>query len=147
MTMKKQVLTIREANRLARGRARVTVDPEDPRLWRVEGDGWVEAHEPMTKLAWQTFLAEKVDAEAHEPAPTSGRHEMVAYSGEQGAVLKDVLRDALSPQAVAAIVAYLQPAKTKDKAVNHELNWFAERLTELVGGPEMQGRLAEEVGL
>jgi len=72
---------------------------------------------------------------------------MVAYSGEQNAVLKDVLSDALSPQAVAAIVAYLQPAKTKDKAVNHELEWFASRLTELVGGPKMQGRLAEEVAL
>ena len=141
-----KTLTIREANRLARGRARVTRSPEDPRLWRVEGDGWVEAHEPMTRLAWQAFLAEKVDAD-DGPAPASGRHEMVAYSGEQAAVLKDVLSDALSPQAVAAIVAYLQPAKTKDKAVNHELRWFAERLTELVGGPEMQGRLAQEVGL
>jgi len=144
LTMVK-TLTMREANRLARGRARVTRCPEDGRLWRVEGDGWVEAHEPMTRLAWQTFLAEKVDADG--PAPTSRRHEMVAYSGEQTAVLKDVLSDALSPQAVAAIVAYLQPAKTKDKAVNHELRWFAERLTELVGGPEMQGRLADEVGL
>ena len=153
----KTTLTIREANRLARGRARVTRSPEDGRLWRVEGDGWVQAHEPMTRLAWQTFLADppkagppragKVDAETGKPAPTSGRHEMVAYSGEQTAVLKDVLSDALSPQAVAAIAAYLQPAKTKDKAVNHELEWFASRLTELVGGPEMQGRLAEEVGL
>jgi len=55
-------LTIREANRLARGRAKVTVDPEDGRLWQVERPGSVEAHEPMTRLAWQTFLAEKVDA-------------------------------------------------------------------------------------
>ena len=140
-------LTIREANRLARGRARVTRSPEDPRLWRIEGDGWVEAHEPMGRLAWQTFLAEKVDAETGKPTLTRARHEMVAYSGEQTAALKDVLSDALSPQAVAAIVAYLQPAKTKDKAVNHELRWFAERLTELVGGPEQQGRLAEQVGL
>jgi len=62
--MKKQVLTIREANRLAKGRAKVSADPEDARLWRVERPGSVEAHEPMTKLAWQTFLAEKVDAEA-----------------------------------------------------------------------------------
>jgi hypothetical protein len=55
-------LTIREANRLARGRAKVTVDPEDGRLWQVERPGSVQAHEPMTRLAWQTFLAEKVDA-------------------------------------------------------------------------------------
>lgn len=33
---------------------------------RVEGDGWVEAHEPMGCLAWQTFLAEMVDAETDE---------------------------------------------------------------------------------
>ena len=154
----KTTLTISQANRLARGRARVTTSPVDPRLWRVEGDGWVEAHEPMARLAWQTFLADppnppragragKVDAETDEPTPTSGRHEMVAYSGEQTAVLRDVLSDALSPQAVAAIVACLQPAKTKDSAVNRQLRWFAERLTELVGGPEQQGRLAEEVGL
>jgi glutamine cyclotransferase len=137
----KKTLTIREANRLARGRARVTASPVDRRLWQVEGDGWVEAHEPMTRLEWQTFLAQKVDAE------TAEQHKSVAYSGDAAEVLKDVLRDNLSPRAVAAIVAYLQPARTKDKAVNHELEWFAERLTELVGGPEMQGRLAEEVGL
>jgi hypothetical protein len=141
-------LTIHEANRLAKSRwktVKVRRGPEDPRLWRVERPGSVRAHEPMTREAWLAFLAEKVDAETD--APTSGRHEMVAYSGEQTAVLKDVLSDALSPQAVAAIVAYLQPARTKDKAVNHELEWFASRLTELVGGPEQQGRLAEEVGL
>jgi len=142
-----KTLTIREANRLARGRAQVRASDVDPTLWQVQGNGWVEVHEPMTRLAWQTFLAEKVDAEAKEPTPTSGRHEMVAYSGEQAAVLRDVLSDALSPQAVAALVACIQPAKTKDNAVNRELRWFAERLTELVGGPEQQGRLAEEVGL
>ena len=130
-----KAITIREANRLARGRAKVSVDPVDRRLWQVEGDGWVGAHEPMTRLAWQTFLAEKVDAEANEPA------------GIDEQDLFDALKDNLSPQAVAAIVAYLQPAKTKDKAVNHELEWFTSRLTELVGGPEMQGRLADEVGL
>ena len=51
-----KVLTIREANRLARGRARVTVDPEDGRLWQVERPGSVEAHEPMTREAWLAFL-------------------------------------------------------------------------------------------
>ena len=131
----KTTLTILQANRLARGRARVTTSPEDPRLWRVEGDGWVETHEPMGRLAWQTFLAEKVGDPADGPA------------GIDEQDLFDALKDNLSPRAVAAIVAYLQPAKTKDKAVNHELKWFASGLTELVGGPEMQGRLAEEVGL
>jgi len=54
--MKKQVLTIREANRLAKGRAKVSVDPEDARLWQVERPGSVEAHEPMTREAWLAFL-------------------------------------------------------------------------------------------
>jgi len=49
-------LMIREANRLARGRARVSRDPVDRRLWRVEAEGMVEAHEPMTREAWLAFL-------------------------------------------------------------------------------------------
>ena len=49
-------LTIREANRLARGRAKVSVDAEDRRLWRVERPGSVQAHEPMTREAWLDFL-------------------------------------------------------------------------------------------
>jgi len=57
-------LTIREANRLARGRARVTVDPEDGRLWQVERPGSIQAHEPMTREAWLAFL------EAGVAAPT-----------------------------------------------------------------------------
>jgi len=49
-------LTIREANRLAKGRAKVSADPEDARLWRVERPGSVQAHEPMTREAWLAFL-------------------------------------------------------------------------------------------
>jgi len=61
-----KALTIREANRLAEGRAKVSVDPEDGRLWRVERDGGqsVQAHEPMTREAWLAFL------ETGEAAPT-----------------------------------------------------------------------------
>lgn len=147
--MKKQVLTIREANRLAKGRAKVSVDPEDARLWRVEADGWVEAHEPMGRLAWQTFLAEKVGDPADEPTPTSGRHEMVAYSGEQTAVLGAVLRDVLSPQALAVIALYLRegdPASSDDR-VNGEVWWFLDLVTDLLGGYDRQVALAAEVGL
>ena len=54
--MKKQVLTIREANRLAKGRAKASVDPEDARLWRVERPGRIQTHEPMTREAWLAFL-------------------------------------------------------------------------------------------
>ena len=55
-----KILTIREANCLAKGRAKVSVDPEDARLWWVERLGSVQAHEPMTREAWQTFLVEKI---------------------------------------------------------------------------------------
>jgi hypothetical protein len=51
-----KVLTIQEANRLAAGRAKVTVDPEDGRLWQVQRPGSVQAHEPMTREAWLAFL-------------------------------------------------------------------------------------------
>ena len=57
--MKKQVLTIREANRLAKARwktVKVRRDPEDARLWRVERPGSVQAHEPMTREAFLAFL-------------------------------------------------------------------------------------------
>jgi hypothetical protein len=59
-------LTVREANRLARGRAKVSVDPEDGRLWRVERDDGqsVQAHEPMTREAFLAFL------DTGEAAPT-----------------------------------------------------------------------------
>ena len=57
-------LTIREANRRVKGRAKVSVNPEDARLWRVERPGSVEAHEPMTREAFLAFL------DTGEAAPT-----------------------------------------------------------------------------
>jgi hypothetical protein len=61
-------MTIREANRLAQGRAKVSVDPEDTRMWRVERDGGqsVQAHEPMTREAWLAFLEMGVAAPAKD---------------------------------------------------------------------------------
>jgi len=49
-------LTLLEANRLARGRARVHPDPLDPKLWQVSGPGFLEAHKPMTRETWLAFL-------------------------------------------------------------------------------------------
>jgi len=62
-------------------------------------------------------------------------------------VLFDALQDNLSPQAVAAVVAYLQPAQTDNTEVNRQLRWLADRLTELVGGPDELARLTDELGL
>jgi len=92
----------------------VTKCLEDGRLWRVEGEGWVEVHEPMTRQAWLAFLADKVGGkkQRHVARPptykaTVGgrkvcvtvpeRHDHVAYEGAAAEVLKDLLRDNLSP--------------------------------------------------
>jgi len=139
-----KVLTIQEANRLARGRAKVTVDPEDGRLWQVERPGSVQAHEPMTREAWRAFL----DTGEAAPTPTSGRHEMVAYSGEGKKVLADVLRDNLSPQAVAVLVTRLLAGKTPEAEVERELTHFTNFLiADVLGGAEALDRLAKEAGL
>ena len=57
------------------------------------------------------------------------------------------LRENLSPHAVAAIAAYLQPVRTMDPDVVRQVRWFRELLTELVGGEDAMNRLCEEVGL
>ena len=57
------------------------------------------------------------------------------------------LREHLSPHAVAAIAAYLQPVRTMDPDVVRQVRWFRELLTELVGGEDAMNRLCEEVGL
>ena len=55
--MNEPPLSIRQANHLARNAARVSADPVDPALWRVEDEYRIEAHEPMTREQWLAFLA------------------------------------------------------------------------------------------
>lgn len=62
-------------------------------------------------------------------------------------LLIDALRGALSPEAVAAIASWLQPACTNDKNVDREVRWFCEQLAHALGGWDQQNRLAEELGL
>ena len=62
-------------------------------------------------------------------------------------LLIDALRDNLSPEAVAAIASWLQPARTNDENVDREVRWFAEQLAQALGGWDQQSRLAEELGL
>jgi len=62
-------------------------------------------------------------------------------------LLTDALRENLSPHAVAAIAAYLQPVRTMDPEVVRQVRWFAELLTAAVGGEDELNRLCEEVGL
>jgi len=62
-------------------------------------------------------------------------------------VLVAALQDSLSPQAVAAIVAFLQPARTASEDVNTQIRWFADVLVETVGGHDAISGLCDEVGL
>ena len=57
-TKRTKHLTIDQANAMAAGHAEVSADPIDPALWRVQGDGWTETHEPMGRADWQRFLDE-----------------------------------------------------------------------------------------
>jgi len=75
------------------------------------------------------------------------KHVMVAYSGEAKEVLLDVLKDNLSPEAVAVIAAYLQPARCGDEQVDRQVQWFAEQLVEALGGDDAFSRVCDELGL
>lgn len=56
------------------------------------------------------------------------------------------LKDNLSPQAVAAIAAYLTAARVKNRQVQRQIEWFAGMLVDMLGVDEFN-RLIEEVGL
>ncbi len=63
-----------------------------------------------------------------------------------------VIRDNLSPEAVASIIAFLQPAAfyrpANDDALQalRQVEWFANTLTDMLGVEE-HNRLMEELGL
>ena len=63
-----------------------------------------------------------------------------------------VIRDNLSPEGVATIIAFLQPAAfykpVNDDAINglRQAEWLADTLTEMLGVDEVN-RLMEELGL
>ena len=73
-------------------------------------------------------------------------HHRFTYTGSPREVVQEVMRDNLSPQAVAAIAAHLHGiVKTKDDKVNGEVAWFAEQLLDMLG--DQYNALCEEVGL
>ena len=65
---------------------------------------------------------------------------------------QNMLRDNLSPEAVVAIIAFLQPAGSyrpaneEGAAALKQVAWFAETLRELVPAQE-RNRLMDELGL
>jgi len=82
----------------------------------------------------------------HE-AQFKGKKVRVTVPENEESELFAAIREELSPGAVAAIVAYLQPVATKDPNVNREIEWFADQLVEILGGGEAQNRIVEELGL
>jgi len=60
--------------------------------------------------------------------------------------LTAALKDNLSPQAVAAIAAYLTAARVKNRRVQRQIEWFAGMLVDMLGVDEFN-RLIDEVGL
>ena len=61
--------------------------------------------------------------------------------------MRDHIRDSLSPPAVAAIAGHLLGLRSDDEEVNLEVQWFADQLIELLGGPKTLNRLCQEIGL
>mgnify|MGYP006977568949 CR=1 FL=1 len=61
--------------------------------------------------------------------------------------LRDLVQDCMSPEAVATIVAYLQPAHCGDEQVDRQVQWFAEQLVEALGGDDALNRVCDELGL
>jgi hypothetical protein len=49
-------LSIRKANRLAKGRAMVSPALDGSKLWHVARPGSVQYHAPMTRKVWLGFL-------------------------------------------------------------------------------------------
>ena len=60
--------------------------------------------------------------------------------------LAAALKDNLSPEAVAAIAAFLTAARVKNRQVQRQIEWFAGMLVDMLGVDEFN-RLIDEVGL
>jgi hypothetical protein len=68
------------------------------------------------------------------------------------AAFEQVIRDNLSPEGIATVIAFLQPAAfykpANEDAVQalRQVEWFADTLTEMLGADE-HNRLMEQLGL
>lgn len=148
--MKRKTLTTLEAANIGRkmGVRGLCIyrDDIDRDLWQVVTPGRVEAHEPMDEKTWRAFLTASGWIERPKRYDAGkGRKVTVPENDEAG--MLDAIREQISPEAVAAIVSYLQPVATRNAAVNKEIEWFSGQLVELLGGYDQQTRLANELGL
>ena len=60
--------------------------------------------------------------------------------------VKTTIKDAMSPQAVALMIAHLQTVDG-NRGASAEVAWFREILVEAVGGPDAASALFDEVGV
>ena len=60
--------------------------------------------------------------------------------------IKTTIKDAMSPQAVALMIAHLQACDGNSDA-HCEVAWFRKQLVEAVGGPDAASALFAEVGV
>ena len=148
--MKKKPLTTLQAAEIGRKMGvrglLVHRDPADRSFWQVVTPGHTEIHEPMDEKTWRAFLVGTGWIERPKRYDAgNGRKVTVPENDEQE--LFEAVREQLSPEAVAAIVAYLQPARTNNPDVDRQVHWFAGQLIELLGGGDQQNTLAESLGL
>src|SRR5690606_22982718 len=81
---------------------------------------------------------------ALQAAYDAGRAEACGDTAAKAALVS-ALRENLSPEAVAAVASWLQPARTNGENVGREVRWFTEQLAQALGGWDEQSRLAEEL--
>ena len=66
--------------------------------------------------------------------------------GHDTAELFDHIREQFSPEAVAAIAAWLQPASTNNPEVDRQMQWLIDKLIEMLG-TEQYNALCDDLGL
>jgi len=91
----------------------------------------------------KTYEVEVEGRKAQVTVPET--HDQVAYAGEASEVLRDVLRDSLSPEAVAIVAACVDSEVVKDAKVAREVAWFRELLVKMVGSEEDIDRVCAEL--
>jgi len=87
----------------------------------------------------------EVEVDGRKARVTVPKRVEVAYAGEATEVLRDVLRDSLSPEAVAIVAACVDPEVVKDAKVAREVKWFRDLLVKMVGSEEAIDRVCAEL--
>lgn len=61
--------------------------------------------------------------------------------------MTEAIREVLSPEAIALIVAYLDSAECRHPGARREVRWLVDQLTAEVGGPAALSDLYAEIGV